>query len=281
MNKFYKEIRGIGVHNGETVILKIYHAGKGSGITFNIVEHPNGNSKHKVGMVKACPGNINDKEPNYTLNTKLVSKGVTVYTTEHLFSALNMLNIYDAYFEMDCDEVPILDGSASKFYDLMKEFSPSGNNPPEPFSITDTFRVEDENGAYIEVFPHNGFKIEFTIDFPGSVIGQQTFIFEQGKDDYAKEIASARTFGFIKYLPEIQKQGLALGSSLMNSLAVDFDGNSYINDSRFENEAVRHKILDLIGDMHIIGRPVKGFFKAYKASHSLNGQLVKKIASLM
>ncbi len=273
MNKLYKEIRGIGVHNGEPVNLRIFHAEKGSGITFINTNHPD-------ITIKARPENLKSVD-GLVLNTCLAVGYAIVCTTEHLFSALWALGIYDAHFEIDSDEVPILDGSALEFYNLMRDFNCPDNQIPEPFSIKDTIRVEDNDGAYIEATPYDGFKIEFSIDFTGSVIGKQVFAFEQGNDDYAKEIAKARTFGFIKYLPEMQKRGLAFGSSLKNSLAVDFDGKSYINEPQFNDEAVRHKILDLIGDLHIIGKPVKGFFKAHKASHSLNAQLAEKIVSVM
>lgn len=264
----YTEISGVGVHSAKPVTVKVFHAEKGDGITFNNTSFPG-------VTIQACPENVQ----SVFLSTNLGCQNASVCTTEHLLAVLWALCITDIHFEMDSEEVPILDGSAKDFYNLLENFNTDNGNPPEYYSIREPIRVENGD-SFLEAFPYDSFKVTFTIDFSPSIIGKQTFVFEHGKTDFKMEIAPARSFGHYNDLGALNKKGLALHSSMANALVVGKD-NCYMNTPRFEDEAVRHKILDLIGDLYVLGRPLKGCFNAYKSSHSLNGEFVKKLIKLV
>ena len=250
-------IKGIGLHRGNTVNLSI-KAGK-DGIIFI-----------RNGLIiPARPDFVVDTR----LNTMLGSKGIVISTVEHLMSALYGLGITDCEVQVDGDEMPSMDGSSLPFFNALAE---AGTNPIgeiDPFIVKSLMRVGDDS-AYIEITPGD-FSISYLIDFPEPAIGKQTYIYSG--EDYEVLIAPARTFGRLKDVDAMRAMGLALGGSLENAIVVD--NNMILNPEglRYENEFIRHKILDLLGDLWLLGRPVKGSIKAVKANHRLHVELAKII----
>jgi UDP-3-O-[3-hydroxymyristoyl] N-acetylglucosamine deacetylase len=252
-------IEGTGLHRGNTVHLSI-NAGK-DGILFI-----------RDGM--EIPAR-SDFVVDTRLNTRLGSEGVFISTVEHLMSALYGLGITDCEVHVDGDEMPSMDGSALPFFNALSEAGTCVIGEIDPIIVKSRLRVGDDN-TYVEIGPGD-FSVSYSIDFTEPAIGSQTYVYSGG--DYKALIAPARTFGRLKDVDAMRTMGLALGGSLENAIVVDNDIILNPEGLRFKDEFVRHKILDLLGDLWLLGRPVTGSIKAARANHRLHVELARTIWS--
>lgn len=253
--------KGLGIHSGKIVTLNCYPADINNGICFVRTDLNNAEVRVSSETVIA--------ESRFT---KLSQNGVNIHTPEHILSACAGLGITNLRVEIDAEEVPILDGSALTFCD---EFNAAGVKTQDaellPIIIKDAFKITGKDGAYIEVSPAETFSYTYTLDYPTSFVGKQSATYTQAIN-YISDIAPARTYGFEAEVKALLARGLAKGGSLDNAVVIG--ENDYLNPLRFDNELARHKLLDLIGDMWIIGRPVIGNINAFKSGHALNAALV-------
>jgi len=261
------ECTGIGLHSGERVHLNIRPAPSGTGIKFvrtDLDGHP---------MVEARFDNVSST----ILATTISSNGCRVATIEHLMAAFFGLGIDNAVVELDGPEVPIMDGSTAPFIFLIKSAGIREQKSPKQFIvIKKPFKVDDGNRS-VHIYPSKELKITYTIDFAHPLLRNQTYKLRFSGRDFVREISSARTFGFLKDVQALKENGLAKGGSLDNAVVID--DFRIINEDglRFEDEFVRHKILDFIGDLSIVGSPVIGHFVVEKSGHFLNQQMLKNL----
>lgn len=209
--------------------------------------------------------------------TTLGNQFFAVSTVEHCLSSLTALRIDNLYIELNGPEIPICDGSAHYFYDELQKVGVVEQDEPRKYIFVQKpiYVGTEEKHAY--VLPYNGLRISCTIDFPHPSIGLQTMDIDINQATFSKEISKARTFGFLKDVESLRQRGLALGGSLDNAIVLDDQGILNSDGLRFENEFVRHKILDAIGDLMTLGRPMMGHLVLYKAGHDLMNQLALKI----
>jgi UDP-3-O-[3-hydroxymyristoyl] N-acetylglucosamine deacetylase len=255
------QIQGTGLHRGQKITLHLRPLE--SGIVFI-----------REGIrIPATPESIVDTR----LNTTIGSGGVTISTIEHLMSAFYGLGITDCEIEVDGDEIPAMDGSALPFMQHIKDAGTKVLGKVQSVMIPSPMRVS-HGDAWVEASP-GSFCIEYGIDFPEPAIGKQAYTFSG--NGFEAEIAPARTFGRLSEVDMMRSMGLALGGNLRNAVVVD--GNAILNPEglRFQDEFIRHKVLDILGDLWTIGRPVVGLLRAYKANHSLHITLAKKIYALI
>jgi UDP-3-O-[3-hydroxymyristoyl] N-acetylglucosamine deacetylase len=250
-------IEGTGLHRGNAVHLSIKAGNDGILFIRDGISIP-ARAEHVVDT---------------RLNTMLGSKGLFISTVEHLMSAFYGLCITDCEVHVDGDEMPSMDGSALPFVNALREAGTTAIGEIDPYIIMSSMKVGDDN-AYVEIAPGE-FSIKYSIDFPEPAIGYQSYTYYGG--DYDSLIAPARTFGRLRDVSAMRAMGLALGGSLENAIVVD--DNAILNPEglRYEDECVRHKILDLLGDLWLLGRPVKGSINAVKANHRLHVELAKTI----
>lgn len=213
-----------------------------------------------------------------SLATTLVKDGVRLQTVEHILSALVGLGIDHATVEVDGGELPILDGSATPWTKAISQVGLVDLHTSRSFiKILRNVEVRHEK-RWIAVSPLDELRINYTIDFPGSSIGRQSMELAVTPDKYRRELAPARTFCLKSEIDLLHSRGLALGGNLDNAVVYDDDG--CLNDClRFENEAVRHKILDLVGDLALMGAPILGYVEAHAAGHAMHVALVKQLLS--
>ena len=215
------------------------------------------------------------------LSTGLESQGVKVSTIEHLMSALSALGIDNVLVELDSFEVPIMDGSSAPFVFLVQSAGIEEQEAPKRFIvIKNTIRVENGK-SWAQVSPHNGFKVTLEIDFEHKKIKEsgQKLTIDFAEQSYLKEISRARTFGYEKDVEELQAGGLALGANYDNAIALSDDAILNEDGMRYHNEFVKHKILDIVGDLFLLGGNVIGHYEGYKTGHMLNDQLLSAILS--
>ncbi|MGH9542389.1 MAG: UDP-3-O-acyl-N-acetylglucosamine deacetylase [Terriglobales bacterium] len=256
---------GVGLHSGAPVRLELRAATAGAGIQFR-------RSDLEGFVVEANAANI--AQVSYA--TSLMKKGVFISTTEHVLSALVGLGIDNVIVEVDNLEVPILDGSALPFVEMIERAVPRRQRRRR-WAMRILRPVElAEGGKFIGIYPHSGYRLAYTIDFPHPAIGRQQFELELNPESYCRELAPARTFGFLKDVEAMRRQGLIRGGSMEN--AVVLDERRVVNGPlRFADEFVRHKMLDLIGDLALLGYPLEGFVRADRAGHALHTALVKRL----
>jgi UDP-3-O-[3-hydroxymyristoyl] N-acetylglucosamine deacetylase len=207
----------------------------------------------------------------------LVKDGVKVYTVEHLMSALSGLGIDNVYVDLDADELPIMDGSASPFALLLQQAGIEEQGAPKKFlKVRKTVEVR-EGDKWARLEPYAGYKLSFSIDFRHPVIERstQSVTVDFAETSYVKEIARARTFGFMHEVEDLKGSGLALGGGLENAVVIDDQGVLNEDGLRFADEFIRHKLLDAIGDLYLMGRPLLGAFVAHKSGHALNNRLAR------
>ncbi len=259
--------RSIALHSGRKVGMTIRPAEMNQGIVFRRCDV---NGKN---VIKASWDNVSDT----TLATTIGNNGTAVSTIEHLMSALCGMGVDNAVVEVDAPEIPIMDGSALPFVSLLKEAGTVVQGKGKKALVVNReVSVSDQSGT-ASLLPAEEFKITYKIDFPHPLIGQQSYEMIFSDALYEREIAPARTFGFLKDVEYLQAKGLALGGSLKN--AVVLDEKNIINKEglRFHDEFVKHKILDAIGDLSLLGMPIIGHFVACKSGHRLNNRLLREL----
>jgi len=262
-------VTGIGVHSGEPATVLIKPAPPASGIRFVRADLPERPS------VLVRPEAVRSTAQA----TVLGSDGFTVATTEHCLAALSGFEIDNAVIEVDGSELPIGDGSAKIYVDALEEAgSEEQDAPREYLVITDKIAFgDDETFASIE--PYDGLRISCTIAFSHRRIGDQSLVLDVSPEIFRHDISPARTFGFLKDRERAQASGIGLGASLDNTVVLDEAGVLNTGGLRFPDEFVRHKMLDALGDLAVLGRPVRGHLEARRSGHEVMQGLVKKIAA--
>ena len=259
---------GVGLHTGKKVSLTLLPANVDSGITFirtDIQSNP----------IKASFDNVNDTR----LQTSLSNNEVKISTVEHLLSALAGLGIDNAIIQLDGPEVPIMDGSARPFVFMIQSAGIKEQNAAKKFiKVTKPIEVR-QNEKWARIEPFDGFKVAFTIDFnhPAFDNSSQSSEIDFSSVSYLSQVSRARTFGFVKDIENLRKNNLALGGSVNNAVVID--DYRVVNDEgvRFQDEFVKHKILDAIGDLYLLGHGLIGSFSAYKSGHHLNNLLLREL----
>jgi UDP-3-O-[3-hydroxymyristoyl] N-acetylglucosamine deacetylase len=260
---------GVGLHTGKKVRIALRPAPPDTGVVFRRIDLASPVDiparADLVGDVKLCSG--------------LVKDGVKVYTVEHLMSALSGLGIDNVYVDLDADELPIMDGSASPFALLLQQAGIEEQGAPKKFlKVRKTVEVR-EGDKWARLEPYAGYKLSFSIDFRHPVIERstQSVTVDFAETSYVKEIARARTFGFMHEVEDLKGSGLALGGGLENAVVIDDQGVLNEDGLRFADEFIRHKLLDAIGDLYLMGRPLLGAFVAHKSGHALNNRLLRAL----
>ncbi len=260
---------GVGLHTGEKVYLTLRPAAPDSGIIFRRVD------LDEPVEIPATPENVGDT----TLSTTLIKDGVRISTVEHLLSAMAGLGIDNAYVDLNAAEVPIMDGSAGPFVFLIQSAGIEEQNAPKRFiRIKEQIKVEDGD-KWVSFEPFNGFKVAFTIDFdhPAFKEGSQVAEVDFSTTSFVREVSRARTFGFMNQIEQLRANNLALGGSLDNAVVVDDYRVLNEDGLRYVDEFVKHKILDSIGDLYLLGHSLIGSFCGHKSGHALNNQLLRAL----
>jgi UDP-3-O-[3-hydroxymyristoyl] N-acetylglucosamine deacetylase len=260
---------GVGLHTGEKVYLTLRPAAVDTGIVFRRVD------LDPVVELRADPNQVGDTR----LSTALKKGDVTVSTIEHLMAALAGLGIDNVYVEITSPEVPIMDGSAAPFVFLIQSAGMVEQTAPKKFiRVKKSIKIEDGD-KWAKFEPFEGFKVSFAIDFDHPIFEkspkQATVDFST--TSFVKEVSRARTFGFMHEVEALREAGLALGGSHDNAIVMD--SYTILNDDglRYEDEFVKHKILDAIGDLYLLGHQLIGEFSAYKSGHALNNKLLRAL----
>ncbi len=262
------EVSGIGLHSGVPVRIRIVPAPASAGIVFVRTDLDN-------FTVPASWRHV----ARVSYATSLMRQGVLISTTEHLLSVFYSMGIDNAYVEIDNLEVPILDGSGLPFVDLVREAGIRRYRRKRRYlRIRRPISVEDK-GKRISILPADSFRLTCDIDFPHPLVGRQSIEMEVTPERYAAEIAPARTFGFEHELDQMRNMGLIRGASLASGVCFTRDGILNPEGLRSPDECCRHKALDLIGDLALLGRPLLGHVIAERAGHAMHAALVRGIMS--
>ncbi len=255
----------MGLHSGAPVNLRILPAPANTGIVFRRVDL-DGFEVEAVGR--------NVARVSYA--TSLMKKGVLISTTEHLLSALVSMGIDNAFVELDNLELPILDGSAQPFVELIRKVGVRKQRRPRTYIRISRALELRESNKFIAIYPAETYSVSYTINFPHPLIGHETFSLDLSNEQYVSNIAPARTFGFLHEAEAMRQQGLIRGASNENALVLT--KKSLVNPPlRFQDEFVRHKILDLIGDLALFGRQILGNVVADRAGHAMHTALVSRV----
>jgi len=260
---------GVGLHSGEKVYLTLKPAPVDTGIVFRRVD------LDPVVEIPAKTENVGET----TMSTTLVKGEVKVDTVEHLLSAMAGLGVDNAYVELSASEVPIMDGSAGPFVFLIQSAGLQEQEVDKQF-IRVKREVVVEDGDKCAVFlPFDGFKVSFEIDFdhPAFRGRTQTASIDFSSTSFVKEVSRARTFGFMRDIEQLRSNNLALGGSMDNVVVVDESRVLNEDGLRCEDEFVKHKILDAIGDLYLLGNSLIGEFRGYKSGHALNNRLLRAL----
>jgi UDP-3-O-[3-hydroxymyristoyl] N-acetylglucosamine deacetylase len=264
---------GVGLHSGQRVELTLRPAAPDTGIVFRRVDLPE-------------PVDIPVRAESVT-DTRLASTisvgQAKVFTVEHLMSACAGLGIDNLYVDITAEEVPILDGSASSFVFLLQSAGIVEQNAPKRFlRVLKTVQVSEGEGANIKwakLEPFHGYKLSFEIDFRHPAVDQtgQQVVFDMSEGVYSRDIARARTFGFTKDVEMMRANGLALGGGLDNAIVMDDYKVLNADGLRYDDEFVKHKILDAMGDLYIVGKPLLAAYSAFRSGHAMNNQLLRAL----
>lgn len=262
---------GVGLHSGRTVNLSIKPGPVNSGIRFFRTDLPTNN------YIQARMDKVVDTQ----LATTIGNEHFKISTTEHLLAALQGFGVDNARVELDSAEIPIMDGSADPFFSLLKASGKKKQN-----GLRTVLRITKpieyvEGDTRLVISPYNGFKVTGEICFDDTLIKKQRYSIDFGKDCFGQEISRARTFGYVEQVEELWANGLALGSSLANVIAIHWNRQSVLNEDglRYDDEFIRHKVLDLVGDLALLGCTVLGHVEAYKAGHTQHLALMQAIAT--
>ena len=260
---------GVGLHTGEKVYLTLAPAPVNTGIVFRRVD------LDPVVEIPARAENVGDT----TLSTSLMANGERVSTVEHLLSAMAGLGIDNAFIDVSAPEVPIMDGSAGPFVFLIQSAGIEEQGAAKKF-IRIKRKITVEDGDKVASFlPFDGFKVSFTIDFDHPVFRDRTAHAEVdfSSTSFVKEISRARTFGFMHEIEYLRSKGLARGGSVDNAIVVDEYRILNQDGLRYDDEFVKHKVLDAIGDLYLLGNSLIGEFRAYKSGHALNNDSLRAL----
>ncbi|HIF18143.1 MAG TPA: UDP-3-O-acyl-N-acetylglucosamine deacetylase [Cycloclasticus sp.] len=260
---------GVGLHSGEKVYLTLRPAGVNVGIVFRRVDFD------EPVIIPARARNVGDTQ----LSTTLIQDGVRVSTVEHLLSAIAGLGIDNLFIDLSAAEVPIMDGSAGPFVFLLQSAGIEEQNEPKRYiRIKKEVRIEDGD-KWASFIPFEGFKVGFSIEFDHPVFKSQIqeATIDFSSTSFVKEISRARTFGFMKDIEMLRKRNLALGGSMDNAIVVDDFRVLNEDGLRYEDEFVKHKILDAIGDLYLLGHSLIGEFHGHKSGHELNNRLLREL----
>lgn len=261
------ETVGIGLHKGEPIRLILEPLDANSGIILH---------REDLGIsFKAEPKNV----INTQMATVVGNEKGFISTIEHLMSAINGYGIDNIRISVDANEIPVMDGSAISFCMLLDEADIKYLDAGKKVILVRREVEVVEGSKFVRTSPSRSPKFDYTIKFDHPVIGEQRYVFDFSKSSFIKNIARARTFGFLKDLQRLQAQNLALGASLDNAVAIDDTHILNPEGLRFENEFVRHKILDAIGDLSLLGAPLLGDYTAFAGSHDLNHKLTLALMS--
>lgn len=264
------KVNGVGAHSGKTATVNITPAPENSGIIFKRIDIASNNT------IKASFKNVCDTTMCTVISN---ASSIKVSTVEHLMSAFWGAGVDNALVEIDGPEVPILDGSSIVYLGMIKEIGLKKQKAPRKYVKVKQVIEVGTGDKRITIMPNEAFSVEFTIDFDHKLIGQQKFRFQEQAGDFEYEISKARTFGFFKDLNKLLSLGFAKGCSLDNVVCVDEEGVMNKDGLRYQNEFVRHKILDCIGDLYLAGMRIKGHVQAYRSGHALNVNLLQEIFS--
>lgn len=258
---------GVGLHSGRIVDMKLLPAPEDTGVQF-FVKH--GSAKKRIPTNPECV-------LANGLST-MVKKGEDqIGTVEHLLAAIRGMEIDNIIIEAEGGETPIMDGSSAPFVFLLRSAGLRVQSKPRRvYALTKPFTME-RDGKWIKASPYNGVRIDYTIDFPHPAIGVQSLSCELSPDLFKHGVAKARTFGFLRDVEQLQRNGLALGGSLDNAVVLDEYSVVNAEGLRFPDEFVRHKLLDFIGDMALLDKPLHGRFEVYCSGHSLNNAFLRAV----
>lgn len=260
---------GIGLHTGLDVAIKLCPAPIGTGIVFRRTD-----IEAEKSLIPARYDLVTETQLGTTISNEF---GTKISTVEHLLSAVAAYGIDNMFIDIHGPEVPVMDGSAAPFLFFLecagiKELA----SPKQYMRITKTVRVT-EGDKFAELKPANGFLMDFEIDFDSKAIGRQSLSFEFSSSFFKTEIARARTFGFAHEVEMLRKMGLARGGSTDNAIVIQDDKIINKNGLRYDNEFVRHKLLDAVGDLFLSGQPIIGQYTAFKSGHDLNNKLLHAV----
>ena len=262
-------IAGVGVHTGDRVRLAVRPAPVGTGIVFVRTDIKDRDNRIPVSGEAVVDARLNTMIEN--------AAGVRLSTIEHLMAAFAALGVSNAVVEVDGPELPILDGSALQFVQLLDRAGFRRQEAPVRYiEILEPIRVQDGDKS-AALLPCDRYEMRFEIDFPTPVIGNQVVDFVVDEETFRNEIMAARTFGFAHEVEALRKAGLARGGSLENAVVIDGDQILNPGGLRMEREFVKHKALDAIGDLYVLGAPLLGRYEGVKAGHAINNLLVREL----
>jgi UDP-3-O-[3-hydroxymyristoyl] N-acetylglucosamine deacetylase len=266
---------GVGLHSGQRVELTLRPAQPDTGIVFRRVDLP------QPVDIPITATAVTDTR----LASTISNGGAKVFTVEHLMSACAGLGIDNLYIDITAEEVPILDGSASSFVFLLQSAGIVEQNAPKRFiRVLKTVEVREGEGVNVKwarIDPHHGYKLSFEIDFRHPAVDStgQSVVFDMDTDVYTRDIARARTFGFTRDVEMLRANGLALGGGLDNAIVMDDYKVLNSDGLRYDDEFVKHKILDAMGDLYLIGKPLLASYVAFRSGHAMNNLLLRELLS--
>ena len=258
---------GVGLHSGKKVQMALRPAAPNTGIVFRRVD------LSVPVEISAAPDHVGDTRLSSTLEVG----GVRVGTVEHLMSAFAGLGVDNAYVDLSAPEVPIMDGSASPFVFLLQSAGIEEQAALKRYIRVKKPVVVEAGDKWVRFDPYNGFRLDFTISFNHPVFeaSRQKVVVDFADTSYIKEVSRARTFGFMEDVEAMRAKGLALGGGMENAIVMDEFRILNSDGLRYEDEFVRHKVLDAVGDLYLLGHPLIGAYTAYKSGHALNNQLLR------
>ncbi|WP_296870035.1 UDP-3-O-acyl-N-acetylglucosamine deacetylase [Tibeticola sp.] len=264
---------GVGLHSGQRVELTLRPAPADTGIVFRRVDLP-----EPVDIPVSAEA-VTDTR----LASTIANAGSRVHTVEHLMSACAGLGVDNLYIDITAEEVPILDGSASSFVYLLQSAGIVAQNAPRRFiRVKQPVEVREGEGAGVKwalLAPYDGYRLSFEIEFDHPAVDAtgQRVVFDLGEGSYARDIARARTFGFTRDVEALRANGLALGGGLDNAIVMDDYKVLNSDGLRYDDEFVKHKILDAMGDLYLIGKPLLAEYSAFRSGHALNNRLLRAL----
>ncbi|WP_137935983.1 UDP-3-O-acyl-N-acetylglucosamine deacetylase [Chitinivorax sp. B] len=260
---------GVGLHSGDRVTLHLWPAPVNTGLVFRRVDLP------AVPEFRVTPDLVNDTR----LSSTLVKDGVRVATIEHLMSAFAGLGLDNLYIDINAQETPIMDGSAATFVYLLQQAGIVEQLAPKRFvRVLKAVEIRDGD-KWVKLEPHNGYKVSLTIEFRHPAISKssQSVTIDFADTSFVTEISRARTFGFMHEVEMMREMGLGRGGSFDNAIVLDEYRVLNGDGLRYEDEFVRHKVLDAIGDLYILGHPLIGAFSGFKSGHMMNNKLLRAL----